>query len=218
MRRGNLVAADPSQTLVVINSIDPILVRFNVPATILSDVQSAGQVHPPPVLAEAAARDTASGDSSMGSPPTDSASPALVTHPGAGAPRGTLTFVDNAVDTSTGTVRLEARFPNPGGQLWPGQFVTIALQLSVKADALLVPSKAVQTGQQGAYVFVVQPDDRAVMRPLAVGGTVGYATVVERGLADGERMVTRGQAQVVADARVRVAGEDSTVRTAEAAP
>ncbi len=218
VRRGNLVAADPSQALVVINRIDPILVRFNVPATILPDVQSAGQARPLPVVAQAVGRDTASEDSVEGSLPDDSASSTVVAHPGAGAPRGTLVFVDNAVDTATGTVQLKARFPNPGGQLWPGQSVTVALQLGVQANALLVPSKAVQTGQQGSYVFVVQPDDRAVMRPVVVGGAVGDATVVERGLSDGERVVTIGQAQVVAGAHVRVAGEYSTVRTAEAAP
>lgn len=179
VRQGNLVEANPAQPLVVINQIDPILVRFALPALAFAEIQRRGLARALPVRVAPAASEA------------DTVS-------------GWLTFVDNAVDTTTGTVQLKGKFANADGRLWPGQFVAASLQLDVQPDALLVPAAAVQMGQQGAYVFVVGSDDRAAMRPIDTGRALGDAVVVTRGLAAGERVVTDGQARLGPGARVRV--------------
>jgi membrane fusion protein, multidrug efflux system len=182
VRQGNLVAANPAQPLVVINQLDPILVRFDLPASVFSAVQrysrdGRGRALPVRVV------------------PADSGSDTLP---------GRLTFVDNAVDTVTGTVRLKGEFANPRGALWPGQFLAVQLQLDVRPDALLVPGAAVQMGQQGPYVFVVDGTGRVAVRPVATGHAVGDRVVVTGGLTEGERVVTDGQSRLGPGARVRV--------------
>jgi membrane fusion protein, multidrug efflux system len=211
IHRGNLVQADPNLPLVVINRTDPILVRFSVPASVFEDLQIAGRPKPLPVRVWPTDPGTAPGSTAPNSAAADTSLHLTIAADTASArdAHGTLTFVDNAVDTTTGTVRLKAQLANHNGQLWPGQFAFIALQLSVQQHALLIPSQAVQLGQQPA-VYVVQPDSQAVRRPVTLGATVGRFVVVTSGLADGERVITDGQSRLTAGARVRVTGVDST--------
>jgi multidrug efflux system membrane fusion protein len=116
--------------------------------------------------------------------------------------RGELTFLDNAVDRDTGTIRLKARFANPERRLWPGQFVNVRLILGVRAGAVLVPSQAVQAGQAGRFVFVVKPDLTAEMRPVVVESDQAGQAVLASGVAAGVRVVTDGQLRIVPGARV----------------
>ena len=209
VKRGNLVQADPNQALVVINRIDPILVRFSVPSGVFDELQSRGR--PKPLLVQVWPSDpgTNASSSAPNEYKTDSAS--RIALPVGGDASGTLTFVDNMLDTTTGTVRLKAQLENRDRRLWPGQFMVVSLQLSVESNALLIPSQAVQLGQHPA-AFVVRGDGQAVRRPLALGATVGRLVVVTSGLTAGERVVTDGQSRLPATGgRVRVVAIDSTV-------
>jgi membrane fusion protein, multidrug efflux system len=177
VREGNLVRAADAQPLVTINQIRPILVRFAVPAGNLPLIQQH------------------SGDDVV-----------VRAGPVAGGPtsEGKLTFVDNAVDTTTGTILLKGTFPNPDGALWPGEFVNVRLQLYVQRDALTVPARAVVAGQQGSFVFVIQPDSSAVTKPVKVDRTTGDVSIVSGELKDGDRVVTDGQLRLRQGAKVQV--------------
>lgn len=214
IRRGNLVLADPTLALVVINRTAPILVQFNVPASLFDDVQTAGRPRPLSVRVWPAdpgsGSATASADTSTGMTlPIDT----TAIHDA----QGTLTFVDNAIDSTTGTVRLKAQLANADGRLWPGQFAFVALQLSVQPNVLLVPTTAVDIGTQPA-VYVAQSNGQAVRRPVTLGVTVGRLVVVTSGLSEGERVITNGQSRLTAGARIRVVGVDSTMQVAESSP
>jgi multidrug efflux system membrane fusion protein len=115
-----------------------------------------------------------------------------------------ITFVDNAVDTNTGTIRLKGTFANTGRQLWPGQFVNVILTLTTQPNAVLIPSQAVQTGQEGQYIFVIKPDLTAEQRPVVVGRTLNNETIIEKGLQAGEKVVTDGQLQLVPGTKVEL--------------
>jgi multidrug efflux pump subunit AcrA (membrane-fusion protein) len=118
---------------------------------------------------------------------------------------GTLTFINNQVDTATGTVLLKATFPNEKGSLWPGEFVAANLHLYTEQNALVVPAAAVVTGQQGVYVFVVDPTANTVtQRAIIVGRQTINAVVINSGLAEGERVVTDGQSRLQNGAKVSV--------------
>jgi multidrug efflux system membrane fusion protein len=176
---GNVVKANSDDPLVVINQIEPIYVLFAVPEMNLPDIQAhaaAGslEVH------------------------------ATLTDGGGEAHAGTLTFLDNTVDRSTGTVRLKATFPNKDRTLWPGQFVNASLRVSTRSHALVVPTQALQTGQQGTYVFVVKADQSVESRPVTAGSAVGPETIIEKGLAAGETIVTDGQLRLVPGAKIRI--------------
>lgn len=178
VHRGNIVKANET-VMVVINQINPIYVNFAIPEQHLADIKRSMAAERLPV--EAAVAD------------------------GHGRPeRGTLTFVDNTVDSGTGTIRLKAMFPNSERRLWPGQFVNTSLTLSSNPNAIVVPSQAVQTGQAGQYVFVVRTDSTAEARPVTVARTVEGETVVEKGLRPGEKVVTDGQLRLVPGAKVEV--------------
>jgi multidrug efflux system membrane fusion protein len=188
VRQGNLVKANASTPMVVINQIQPILVRFSVPQGELPDIQryfGAGK----PLSVQA-------------SPSEGTAGAALA---------GTLAFVDNNVDPTTGTVLLKARFANSAAALWPGQFVTVALRLYVDATALTVPSQAVLTGQQGTYVFTVDAAGNAKQTPVRVARTVDTLAVIAGGLSSGDRVVTDGQSRLVPGAQI-------IIKTANAPP
>jgi len=176
VRPGNLVRANEGDPLVVINQLSPILVRFSLPATHLADVRS----YRPETLVVRAR--PAGGEES----------------------EGTLAFVDNAVDSATGTILLKGRFGNKDGALWPGQFVTVSLQMEVDDGALVVPSKAVIAGQQGAYVFVVKSDRTTEVRNVRVARAAGDMTVLDGGVEPGERVVTDGQLRLTAGVKVEV--------------
>ena len=177
---GNLVKANSSTPLVIINQIRPILVRFAVPQRDLPDIQ----------------RYSAGNQLTVSATPGEDSTAAPV--------KGTLSFVDNNVDTTTGTVMLKARFDNRVGTLWPGQFVTVDLQLFVQRDALVVPAQAVMAGQDGSYVFVVDQAGTAQQRPVTVGRTVGNTSIIAKGLAFGERVVTDGQSRLSPGAKVDI--------------
>jgi multidrug efflux system membrane fusion protein len=115
---------------------------------------------------------------------------------------GRLTFVDNAVDTTTDTIKLKATFDNPIRRLWPGQFARVSLRLATLPHAIVVPSQAVQTGQDGQYVFVVKTDSTVEQRPVSIGQRFDQDTVVEKGLQPGETVVTEGQLRLEPGSRV----------------
>src|SRR3989440_7370956 len=139
VREGNLVRANAPDPLVIINQIHPILVRFAVPERSLADIQRYRR-NPLPVLVS-----PSKGDSAVAS--------------------GLLTFVDNSVDTTTGTVLLKAEFANKDAALWPGEFLSVRLQLYIEEKAVVVPAQAVMTGQQGTYVFVLNQDGTERSQP-----------------------------------------------------
>ena len=179
VKAGNLVRANTNQALVTINELRPILVRFAVPASRLPDLQRRAGA----ALA-VSVRQTGQGDG-------DSI-------------LGRLTFVDNHVDSTTGTVMLKAQFPNANGGLWPGEFVDATLTLGTQADAVVVPSAAVMTGQQGPYVFSVDPDGSARQHMVTVGRTVDSLTVIASGVQPGMTIVTDGQLRLTNGAKVDV--------------
>jgi multidrug efflux system membrane fusion protein len=176
---GNLVRANDVTPLVVINQVHPIYVNFAVPEQRLTEVRE--HMKSGPLSVEALA-------------------------PGSDQPAasGSLIFVDNAVDPSTGTIRLRARFTNRENTLWPGQFVNVRLRLFEQADAIVIPSQAVQTGPQGQYVYVVGDDMLAQVRRITVQRTEGDRSVIATGLAKGERVVTRGQLRLGPKTRVQI--------------
>ncbi len=187
VRQGNLVRPGAVPPLVVINQIHPIVVRFAVPERELSRVQARAREHRLRVVAST----------------------------GGGGPgvEGWLSFIDNGVDTTTGTVTLKARFDNTDGALWPGEFVQVGLELYVQENAVLVPTVAVMPGQDsGQFVFVVGDDGKARVTPVRTGRTVGEYTVIESGLAAGARVVTDGQSRLVPGAAVDVRDDPSVAR------
>jgi multidrug efflux system membrane fusion protein len=177
VHQGNLVKAIDGGPLVVVNRVDPVYVSFAVPEKRLSEIERA----------------MASGRLVV---------EALLPGDGAAPIPGRLTFLDNAVDRSTGTIRLKGTFANPGRRLWPGQFVSARLTLAVRSGAVVVPSQALQTGQAGTFVFVVRPDLTAESRAVVVAQEGGGEAVVEKGLAPGERVVTDGQLRLVPGSKV----------------
>ena len=174
---GNIVKVNEG-TLVTINQITPIAVNFAIPEQQLADVKkyrNAGMR----VEALLPASDQ---------PPL----------------RGELKFIDNAVDPATGTIKLKGDFANTDRRLWPGQFVDIQLTLTTTPNAIVVPTQAVQTGQQGQYVFIVKPDMTADMRPVVVQRTMGSETVLVSGVQAGDRVVTDGHLRLQKGAKVEV--------------
>jgi multidrug efflux system membrane fusion protein len=179
VQRGNVVKAIDGGPLVVINRADPIYVSFSVPDKRLPDIKAALAAHKVAVEARL---------------PGGEARPLP----------GELTFLDNAVDRATGTVRLKGTFANRERRLWPGQFVNVVLTLAARPDAIVVPSQTIQTGQSGTFVFVVRPDLTAEARPVVVGQELDGQVMVEKGLKEGENVVTDGQIRLVPGARVEL--------------
>ncbi|HEY5022818.1 MAG TPA: efflux RND transporter periplasmic adaptor subunit [Gemmatimonadaceae bacterium] len=182
VRQGNLVKALSQPPLVIINQIQPILVRFAVPQSQFPDIQryyrngNALQVRATP-------------------------------SEGSGVPlNGTLAFVDNNVDSTTGTVLLKARFSNPEGTLWPGQYTNIALQLFVDPNALTLPAPAILTGQQGTYVYTIDTAGTAKQRPVVVSRTVDSVAVIASGVKEGEKVVVDGQSRLIPGSKVTIKG------------
>jgi multidrug efflux system membrane fusion protein len=118
--------------------------------------------------------------------------------------------VNNAVDTVTGTVLLKGTFSNQRGELWPGEYVATTLRLYVQQDALVVPTQAVMTGQQGSYVFVIDNKNTAQQRSIVVGRVADSLAVIARGLAEGEKVVTDGQSRLTQGAKVNIRGLQTT--------
>ncbi len=182
VRQGNLVKANSNPPLVVINQIQPILVRFAIPQSQLPDIQKYYR-----------------GGNALQVRATPSE--------GSGVPlMGTLAFIDNNVDSTTGTVLLKARFDNPEATLWPGQYTNVALQLFVDPNALTLPAPAVMTGQQGTYVYTIDSAGTAKQRPVQVSRTVDSLSVISSGLKEGERVVVDGQSRLIPGSKVTVKG------------
>jgi len=176
---GNLTKANDVPILLVINQLNPIYVDFSLAQQYLAEVKkymAEGKLKVEAIL------------------PDDAQHPEL----------GKVSFVDNAVDTTTGTIRLKATFANQQRRLWPGQFVEVVLALTERPNAIVVPAQALQSGQNGQYVFVVKADHTVESRPVAAGSTVRGETVVEKGLQPGETVVTDGQIRLVPGSKVEV--------------
>ena len=182
LRAGNLVKANDDAPLLTILKVEPVYVTFSVPEKYLGEVQARAAAGPLTVRA------VARGEKGDGH-------------------AGRLTFIDNTVDTTTGTIRLKAEFSNEDRGLWPGQFVETALTLSEQKDALVVPSTAIQVGQEGSFVFVVLADGTAQPRPVIVDRMIGDETVLLAGLNGGETVITDGQIRVVPGAKVTVSAK-----------
>jgi len=118
--------------------------------------------------------------------------------------RGVVTFVDNSVDTTTGTIKVKATLPNTDRRLWPGQFVRVTVRLATRANAALVPNQAVQTGQEGAYVYVVKQDNTVESRRVVTSVRVDQDLVVDQGLTPGETVVLEGQLRLAPGMKVTV--------------
>jgi membrane fusion protein, multidrug efflux system len=175
---GDLVQSGGQAPLVVTNQLAPIYVAFSVPGKLLDSIRRLQRT------SQLRVRATLSGADG----PTTA--------------NGRLTFIDNAVDPTTGTIKLKATFENGGNALWPGQFVEATLFLSADPNAIVVPSLAVQAGQQGSYVFVVDKESRVEMRAVSVERTEGDESVIGTGLKAGEVVVTDGHLRLTPGARV----------------
>lgn len=176
IQMGNLVKANDVSPLVILNQVHPIYVSFAVQEQRLTAIR--GYMARGPVSVEA---------STTGSDTKAS---------------GTLTFIDNAVDQSTGTIKIRATFPNKDNALWPGQFANINVRLYEQKNAITVPAQAVQNGPSGQYVFVVKPDMTTEIRKVTVDRTDGESVIIASGLQSGEQVVTRGQLRIAPGAKV----------------
>jgi membrane fusion protein, multidrug efflux system len=172
---------NPNMTLTTINKLSPIYIAFSVPESQLHNVKKGQAVS---VL------------SSADSSPIE---------------EGKLSFIDNAVDASTGTIQLKALSTNNNRMLWPGEFVRVKLRLSIKAGALTVPNQAVQTGQDGPFVFVMKADRTVESRPVLAAMRVGQDVVIEKGLHPGEMVVTEGQLRLTTGSHVKLAESGNPV-------
>jgi membrane fusion protein, multidrug efflux system len=208
---GDLIRASDS-AMVVINQLSPIYVSFAVPGRLLTDVrrfQAKGALDLTAV--------TPSGMSSLapaqsappaGAPASGTAGASAAEPPAAPAEHGTLAFIDNSVDPTTGTIRLKGSFPNEDRQLWPGAFVQVTLHLATEANAVVVPAVAVQTSQDGQYVYVVKPDRTVEMRPVKVQRQQGDEMVIAQGVSVGDVVVTDGHLRLTPGATVSERGDD----------
>src|SRR2546422_37832 len=178
VQNGNVIKANDDSPLVVINQVHPIYVSFSVPEQHLADIKKYRARGPLRVEARLPRQ--------------------LET-----IATGELTFVNNAVDQTTATIQLKATFPNTDNALWPGQFLDVVLTFTSRT-AIVVPSQAIQPGQQGPFVFVVKPDATVESRPVAPGTRLGAETIIEQGLRAGERVVTDGQLRLVPGAKVEI--------------
>jgi multidrug efflux system membrane fusion protein len=178
--KGNVIKLNDI-TIVTINQVKPIYVTFSVPQQYLPQIQKYMSAGPLDVTANA----SQAGDQNSS---------------------GVLSFVDNSVDNTTGTIRLRATFDNNDMRLWPGQFVNVGLILTQEPNALVIPSQAVQTGQKGQFVFVVKPDMTAEIRPVTVERRLDGESVV-KGVEAGETVVTDGQINLVSGTSVQIKNE-----------
>ncbi len=180
LQMGNMVKANDTNPLVVINQVRPIYVNFSVPEQNLSLIRKL--MANGPLYVEAL-------------PPNSDQV----------AASGTLIFVDNAVDTSTGTIKLRGVFPNKDNALWPGQYVSASLKLYEQKDVLVVPSQSVQNGPAGQYVYVVKSDMTTEIRKIEVGRSDATDTIITKGLRKGEQVVVEGQLRLTPGAKVTIA-------------
>jgi multidrug efflux system membrane fusion protein len=176
VHQGNVVKAT-DVNLITINQVQPIYVDCNVPGVNLAEIK----------------RSMAAGKLKVTAIPKDGTAPKY----------GSLTFIDNNIDTTTGTILVKGTFPNEDRKLWPGEFLDVVLTLRTLPNAIVVPSQALQTGQEGQFVFVVNRDQRVESRPVQVAWRVDNDVVIESGLKPGERVVTDGQLRLVPGGKIK---------------
>jgi len=176
VHQGNVVKAT-DVNLITINQVQPIYVDCNVPGINLAEIK----------------RSMAAGKLKVTAIPKDGTPPKY----------GSLTFIDNNIDTTTGTILVKGTFPNEDRKLWPGEFLDVVLTLRTLPNAIVVPSQALQTGQEGQFVFVVNRDQRVESRPVQVAWRADNDVVIESGLKPGERVVTDGQLRLVPGGKIK---------------
>lgn len=179
VKQGNVVTPN-TMDLMTINQVEPIYVTFSVPENQLSAIKKYMAMGTLSVRARPQDADTGEDE------------------------RGNLTFVDNSVDVTTGTIKLKGTFPNTDHKLWPGQFVRVTLRLTTEKNAVVVPNEAIQTGQTGPFVYVVKEDKTVESRPVVTGSRVEQDMVVSEGLTLGETVVTEGQLRLAPGSKVVV--------------
>lgn len=194
VNEGNYVKAADDRILLVITQFKPIYVSFSAPEAVLSDIAARFGREPLTVEAWPSGAENAAPET------------------------GKLVFVDNAVDRTTGTIKLKASFDNAGNRLWPGQFAKVSMRLGLTPNAVVAPAQAVQVGPSGAYVYVVKPDNTVEMRLVTVDRTVENDAVVTKGLAAGEKIVVDGHVRLAPGAAVSVKGAPGAPQSAEAKP
>ncbi|RPH50264.1 MAG: efflux RND transporter periplasmic adaptor subunit [Desulfobacteraceae bacterium] len=178
--QGNMIKAnDDNKSLVVIEQIRPIYVGFAVPEANLYEIMKRLNMERLSITAL---------------PEGSKAAPV----------KGLLSFVDNSVDSKTGTIRLKGTFKNQDGRLWPGQFVNVVLTLGDRKDVVMVPSQAVQNGANGPYVFTITQDNKVEYKPIMAGRTHNGETVIEKGVLSGEKIVTDGHLRLTPGAPVEI--------------
>jgi multidrug efflux system membrane fusion protein len=182
LQRGNIARANDANPIVVINQVHPIYVSFAVPEQRLAEIRN--RMKSGPLMVDAV--------------PSDAKGRAV---------SGKLAFIDNAVDPTTGTIKLRAQFDNTDNALWPGQFASVSLKLYDDSDALVVPSRSVQTGPNGQFVFLVKPDSTVEVRPVTIARSESDIAVIGKGVAKGERVVTEGQLRLAPGSRVAIREE-----------
>ena len=189
VKPGNLIKAS-DVPIVVINQVNPIFVNFTVPQQYLNDVKrhmAEGALHVAATIPE---------------------------ENGAGE-IGTLTFVDNAVDVTTGTIHMRGTFANTQNRLWPGLFVNTVLTLSDESNAIVVPAQAIVPGQNGSTVFVVKPNNTVEQRPVVAGRTIESETVVAKGLEAGETVVVDGSVNLTPGASIEIKNSQNEANSSE---
>ncbi len=185
---GNYIQVSTATPLISITQIKPIYVRFTVPASNLDAIRRNQATQKLDVDAYGPNDETLLG-------------------------KGALTFIDNHVNTSTGTIALEATFVNADERLWPGEFVTARLILSVRHNAITVPEATVMAGPNGDYVYVIRPNDTVQRRSVQVAARQERVAVVSKGLAAGEKVVVAGQYRLTNDVKVRLETTDTATTT-----
>jgi multidrug efflux system membrane fusion protein len=216
---GDLVRANDTIPLLVINQMAPIYVTFSVPGRFLTDIrryqaqrplrtQAFAQTGPSNAMPAGVPSPAGLGpDSAVGQPGTPAPMAAAIP-PDAPVESGVVSFIDNAVDPTTGTIKLKATFPNTNHTLWPGLFVQVSVQLTTNANAVVVPSAAVQESQQGQYVYVIKPDRTAELRNVRVERQQGDEMVIAQGVSSGDEVVTDGHLRLTPGARVSTGGRE----------
>src|ERR1700735_1086674 len=175
---GTIVKQNDAPVMIVINQVIPMYMTFSIPEQYLGEVQKF----------------MAKGSLTVEATPNGEVKPET----------GKLSFIDNTVDNTTGTIKLKATFTNADHRLWPGQFSTVSLRLAEDEDATVVPTQAVQTGQSGDFIYVVKSDSTVDSRPVKVTRTVGGDSVIASGISPGDTVVTDGQMRLLPGIKVQV--------------
>ncbi len=205
VHQGDLIRANDTTPLVVINQLSPVRVVFSVPGRFLADVRRYQGQQPLRVEARTPAALLPGQQAPLAqAQPGDAGPPTSV---------GTVTFIDNTVDSTTGTIKLKGTFANGDHRLWPGLFVQVKLLLTTQPDAVVVPSAAIQTGQNGQGVYVVKADQTVEYREVTVQRQHADDVIIASGLRPGETVVTDGQLRLTPGAHVTTRAPETGGRT-----